>query len=387
MNTLAPPRGRLYSLDVLRGITVAGMILVNNPGSWKYVFAPLRHAEWTGLTPTDLVFPFFMFIMGVSMWASLRRYGGKWSAEGCRKVLRRTVLLYIVGFAIVWLSTSLGNWHALASEHVGWGERLLRSIFDFSHIRITGVLQRLAVCYGAAALIVLRWGRRPIPYIAGALLLGYGILLAAGNGYAYDTTNILSVVDRAVLGAGHMYNDHGIDPEGILSTIPSIGHVLLGIWVGSVVFADAPLAARRRKTALLGAGMLVLGLLLIPICPVSKKIWTPTFVLVTCALGTLLLASLIWLTDEKRRLRGAAGRFFEVFGCNPLFIYATATVMAVVLYRTPLGDGTLYSSIYRHAFQPLLGDYGGSLAFALTFVAVNWFIGWLLYRKKIFIKL
>lgn len=387
MNTLAPPRGRLYSLDVLRGITVAGMILVNNPGSWKYVFAPLRHAEWTGLTPTDLVFPFFMFIMGVSMWASLRRYGGKWSAEGCRKVLRRTVLLYIVGFAIVWLSTSLGNWHALASEHVGWGERLLRSIFDFSHIRITGVLQRLAVCYGAAALIVLRWGRRPIPYIAGALLLGYGILLAAGNGYAYDTTNILSVVDRAVLGAGHMYNDHGIDPEGILSTIPSIGHVLLGIWVGSVVFTDAPLAARRRKTALLGAGMLVLGLLLIPICPVSKKIWTPTFVLVTCALGTLLLACLIWLTDEKGRLRGAAGRFFEVFGCNPLFIYATATVMAVVLYRTPLGDGTLYSSIYRHAFQPLLGDYGGSLAFALTFVAVNWFIGWLLYRKKIFIKL
>lgn len=387
MNTLAPPRGRLYSLDVLRGITVAGMILVNNPGSWKYVFAPLRHAEWTGLTPTDLVFPFFMFIMGVSMWASLRRYGGKWSAEGCRKVLRRTILLYIVGFAIVWLSTSLGNWHALASEHAGWGDRLLRSIFDFSHIRITGVLQRLAVCYGAAALIVLRWGRRPIPYIAGALLLGYGILLATGNGYAYDTTNILSVVDRAVLGAGHMYNDHGIDPEGILSTIPSIGHVLLGIWVGSVVFADAPLAARRRKTALLGAGMLVLGLLLIPICPVSKKIWTPTFVLVTCALGTLLLASLIWLTDEKRRLRGAAGRFFEVFGCNPLFIYATATVMAVVLYRTPLGDGTLYSSIYRHAFQPLLGDYGGSLAFALTFVAVNWFIGWLLYRKKIFIKL
>lgn len=387
MNTLAPPRGRLYSLDVLRGMTVAGMILVNNPGSWKYVFAPLRHAEWTGLTPTDLVFPFFMFIMGVSMWASLRRYGGKWSAEGCRKVLRRTVLLYIVGFAIVWLSTSLGNWHALQAEGIGWGERLLRSIFDFSHIRITGVLQRLAVCYGAAALIVLRWGRRPIPYIAGALLLGYGILLATGNGYAYDTTNILSVVDRAVLGAGHMYDDHGIDPEGILSTIPSIGHVLLGIWVGSVVFADAPLAARRRKTALLGAGMLVLGLLLVPVCPVSKKIWTPTFVLVTCALGTLLLACLIWLTDEKGRLRGAAGRFFEVFGCNPLFIYATATVMAVVLYRTPLGDGTLYSSIYRHAFQPLLGDYGGSLAFALTFVAVNWFIGWLLYRKKIFIKL
>lgn len=387
MNTLAPPRGRLYSLDVLRGMTVAGMILVNNPGSWKYVFAPLRHAEWTGLTPTDLVFPFFMFIMGVSMWASLRRYGGKWSAEGCRKVLRRTVLLYIVGFAIVWLSTSLGNWYALQAEGIGWGERLLRSIFDFSHIRITGVLQRLAVCYGAAALIVLRWGRRPIPYIAGALLLGYGILLATGNGYAYDTTNILSVVDRAVLGAGHMYDDHGIDPEGILSTIPSIGHVLLGIWVGSVVFADAPLAARRRKTALLGAGMLVLGLLLVPVCPVSKKIWTPTFVLVTCALGTLLLACLIWLTDEKGRLRGAAGRFFEVFGCNPLFIYATATVMAVVLYRTPLGDGTLYSIIYRHAFQPLLGDYGGSLAFALTFVAVNWFIGWLLYRKKIFIKL
>lgn len=387
MNTLAPPRGRLYSLDVLRGITVAGMILVNNPGSWKYVFAPLRHAEWTGLTPTDLVFPFFMFIMGVSMWTSLRRYGGQWSAEGCRKVLRRTVLLYIVGFAIVWLSTSLGNWHALQAEGIGWGERLLRSIFDFSHIRITGVLQRLAVCYGAAALIVLRWGRRPIPYIAGALLLGYGILLATGNGYAYDTTNILSVVDRAVLGAGHMYDDHGIDPEGILSTIPSIGHVLLGIWVGSIVFADTPLAARRRKTALLGAGMLFVGLLLIPICPVSKKIWTPTFVLVTCALGTLLLACLIWLTDEKRKLRGAAGRFFEVFGCNPLFIYATATVMAVVLYRTPLGDGTLYSSIYRHAFQPLLGDYGGSLAFALTFVAVNWFIGWLLYRKKIFIKL
>lgn len=387
MNTPTPSRERLYSLDILRGLTVAGMILVNNPGSWKYVYAPLRHAEWTGLTPTDLVFPFFMFIMGVSAWASLRRYGGKWSADGCRKILRRTVLLYLVGFAIAWLSTSMGTWHAPSSEGIGWGERLWRSISCFGHIRITGILQRLAVCYGAAALIVLRWGTRPVPYIAGALLLGYGILLALGNGYAYDTTNILSVVDRAVLGADHMYNDHGIDPEGILSTIPSVGHVLLGIWVGSFVFSDEPLAARRRKTAFVAAGLLALGLLLTPVCPVSKKIWTPTFALVTCGLGAALLAVLIRLTDEKGRLRGAFGRFFEVFGCNPLFIYATATLMAITLYRTPLGDGTLYSYIYTHAFQPLLGNYGGSLAFALSFVLVNWLIGRWLYKKKIFIKL
>lgn len=387
MKTDAPHRGRLYSLDVLRGITVAGMILVNNPGSWKYVYAPLRHAEWTGLTPTDLVFPFFMFIMGVSAWASLRKYGGKWSADGCRKILRRTVSLFLVGLAIAWFSTSLGTWNSLAAEPVGWGERLLRSISDLGHVRISGILQRLAVCYGAGALIALRWGRRPLPWIAGALLLGYGIVLAVGNGYAYDTTNILSVVDRAVLGAGHMYNDHGIDPEGVLSTIPSVGHVLIGIWIGSIVFSDEPLAARRRKTLLAAALLLAAGLLLSPVCPVSKKIWTPTFALVTCGLGAGILGGLIWLTDEKQKLRGAFGRFFEVFGSNPLFIYATATLMAIMLYKTRLSEGTLYSYIYTHAFQPWLGDYGGSLCFALAFVLVNWAIGWWLYKKKIFIKL
>ena len=199
---------RLLALDVMRGSTIAGMILVNNPGSWGYVYSPLKHAQWNGLTPTDLIFPFFMFIMGISTYISLRKYNFTFSTPAALKIIKRTIVIFLIGIAI--------NWFALLCYY--------HDPLPFAQIRVLGVMQRLALCYGASALIALLIKHKYIPYLIVALLVGYFILLITGNGFAYNETNILSIVDRSILGDAHMYQDNHIDPEGLLSTIPYIAH-------------------------------------------------------------------------------------------------------------------------------------------------------------------
>ena len=171
------PSQRLLSLDILRGITIAGMITVNNPGSWSYVYAPLGHAEWNGLTPTDLVFPFFMFIMGISTYISLRKYQFTYSAGAAWKIVRRTAVIFAIGLAIAWFGLSCRTWHALADEGLPFATRLFRATTNFGHLRILGVMPRLALCYGAAALIALTVPHRRIPHLIAALLVGYALLL------------------------------------------------------------------------------------------------------------------------------------------------------------------------------------------------------------------
>ena len=220
---------RILALDILRGVTIAGMIMVNNPGSWGHIYAPLRHAEWNGLTPTDLVFPFFMFIMGISTYISLKKYNFEFSHAAGMKILKRTIVIFLIGMAIGWFSRFCYYW-ASAPDDLSFGEKLWASVWTFDRIRILGVMQRLALCYGAASIIALTMKHKHIPYLIAGLLTGYFILLMCGNGFAYNETNILSVVDRAILTPAHMYKDNGIDPEGLLSTIPAIAHVLLGFW-------------------------------------------------------------------------------------------------------------------------------------------------------------
>lgn len=214
--TVKSASNRILALDILRGITIAGMLLVNNPGGWDSVYAPLRHADWHGLTPTDLVFPFFMFIMGVSTYISLNKYGFVFSSDSLRKILRRVVLIWFVGLVLAWLGNSC----------------------KFSSLRILGVMPRLALCYGLASVLALTVKHGRFPWVIAGGLLAYWIVLAVGHGFVYDgSINILGIVDRAVLGMDHMYNDHEIDPEGVLSTIPSVCHVLIGFCVGRVVVA------------------------------------------------------------------------------------------------------------------------------------------------------
>lgn len=364
---------RLLALDVLRGITIAGMILVNNPGSWGKIYAPLSHAEWNGLTPTDLVFPFFMFIMGISTYISLKKYNFELNAQAVWKILKRTVVIFAIGLGIAYFSL-------LCRTH---------NPLPFYNIRILGVMQRLALSYGVTAIVALVMSHKRIPYLIFVLLAGYFGILYFGNGYEYNETNILSVVDRAILGTNHMYKDNGIDPEGLLSTLPAIAHVLIGFCCGKLLMEVKDIHEKIERLFIIGTVLTFAGFLLSYGCPINKKIWSPTFVLTTCGLASSFLALLVWFIDVKGYKKWS--RFFESFGVNPLFIYVTAAVLSILLsnIKFPYAEDviSLHGYAYTVILQPALGDYAGSLAFALLFVALNWVIGHVLYKKKIYIKI
>ncbi len=380
---------RLLSLDILRGITIAGMLLVNNPGSWDYVYAPLDHAEWIGLTPTDLVFPFFMFIMGISTYISLKKFQFQPSRTTIYKIIKRSFLIFLIGVGIAWLSLFCRTFHE--SAELPFWSRLGTSACNFENLRILGVMQRLALTYGATALIALFVKHKYIPYIVGTTLLFYFFILYFGNGFERSEDNIISVVDRAVLGVNHMYKDGGlaIDPEGLLSTLPSICHVLIGFLCGRIILENKDNSMRALNLFIVGSILTFTGFLLSYGCPISKKIWSPTFVLTTCGLASSLLALLIWIIDIKGYKKWSL--FFEAFGVNPLFIYVAGGVISIMLrsiYFTYNGEPiNLQKYFYSIILQPAFGNYVGSLLFALCFITVCWLIGYILYKKRIFIKL
>ena len=387
--TMKTSSQRLLALDVLRGITIAGMILVNNPGSWEHCYAPLRHAPWHGLTPTDLVFPFFMFIMGISTYISLKKYKFERSRSALLKIVKRTCVIFAIGLGIAWFSLFCRTWNTLASENLPFWSHLGKSMATFDRIRILGVMQRLALSYGFTAVIVLFLKHKYIPYLIGTLLVAYLLILIFGNGYEYNETNILAYVDRAVLGLKHMYKDNGIDPEGILSTIPSIAHVLLGFWCGSQLMKEKDIREKLLRLFLLGTILTFSGFLLSYGCPINKKIWSPTFVLVTCGLASSLLALLIWIIDVKGYKKWS--RFFEAFGINPLFMYTMGAIVSILLGNIRFAyNGTTISLqrfAYKEILQPIFGNYPGSLVYAVLFVFLIWSSGYVLYKKKIYIKI
>ena len=386
---------RILALDILRGFTIAGMILVNNPGSWGHIYAPLRHAEWNGLTPTDLVFPFFMFIMGISTYISLKKYNFEFSQAAALKILKRTIVIFLIGCAIGWFSRFCRYWVS-APEDLSFFENLWASVWTFDRMRILGVMQRLALCYGAASIIALTVKHKRIPYIIATLLIGYFVLLMCGNGFAYNETNILSVVDRAILTPVHMYKDNGIDPEGLVSTIPSIAHVLLGFYVGKLMLDNSRSEDRMSflnsqiiTLFLVGTILTFAGFLLSYGCPINKKIWSPTFVLTTCGLASSFLALLIWIIDVKGKKKWSM--FFEAFGVNPLFMYVLGGVLSILFgtVRFPWEDGmiSIHTFLYKIVLVPVFGNLLGSLVFALLFVTITWCIGYQLYKRKIYIKI
>lgn len=370
---------RLLALDVMRGITIAAMILVNNPGSWSDIYAPLRHAEWNGLTPTDLVFPFFMFIMGVSSYMSLRRYGFRLSWQSAGKVLRRTAVIFAIGLALAWAGLLAGG---MAS-----GRNLVEAALQFDDIRILGVLPRLAIAYGMAALIALACGKRHLVAVTVGILIAYTVVLIAGYGYEFSERNVIALVDRTVLGEPHMYTDTvgglamRFDPEGLLSTLPSVAHVLIGFMAGGMIMTEGDNRRRALGLLIVGTCLTFSGFLLAYGLPVNKKIWSPTFVLTTCGLASQLLGLLIWLID----VRGKKGwcKFFEVFGANPLALYVFATLLSII------GGCTVQTGIMEQALIPLcLGCLKpASLLYALMFVGVTWLVGFCLYRRHIYIKI
>ncbi len=380
---------RLLSLDILRGITIAGMIMVNNPGSWEYIYAPLQHADWNGLTPTDLIFPFFMMIMGVSMFIALRKFNFEVSAPLLRKIIKRSFLIFLIGLGLSWLSVSFRTYHSLSEESLGFFERIFKSIANFHDLRTLGVMQRLAISYGVTSLIVIFVKHKYIPHIIITTLIGYVLLLFFGNGYATEGYNLLATTDQNILGINHMYVEYGVDPEGILSTIPCIAHVLLGFYFGKILMEVKDNQVRMLQLFIIGTALVFSGLLLAYGFPLNKKIWSSTFVMVSCGMGAQFLSLLIYIIDVKGRKKWTP--FFEAFGVNPLFIYVLAGVFAIVLGGIRFTyEGKILSLkgyLYAHVLQPAFGNYFGSLIFALCFVGLLWLFGYILYKKRIYIKL
>lgn len=358
----APARKRLLSLDILRGITVVGMILVNNAGG-ELSYDSLRHSVWNGLTLCDLVFPFFLFVMGFSTYIALNKFDFRASAAVIGKVLKRTLVILCIGWGIHWF------------YFICRGDFL-----PFAHLRLTGVLPRIALCYCAASLIALYIDHKYIKWLIGILLAGYAGLLYAGNGYVPDDTNILAIIDRSVLGAAHLYPKSPIDPEGLAGTLPCIAHTLIGFCCGKLILQKTPIEQRVLQLFVAGFLLLACGFCLTGALPLNKRVWSPTFVLVTCGLAAMLQAVLVYFIDMRGKTRWC--RFFGIFGVNPLFLYVLSEAAAIVIGATGVKP-VVYGAVHSLITDPCLA----SAVYAVVFTLVMGACGYPLYKRKIYIKI
>ena len=353
---------RLLSLDILRGITVAGMILVNN--GWGESFEMLGHSKWNGMTPCDLVFPFFLFIMGISCYLSLVKSEFKPTAPVVRRIVKRTVLLFAIGLFINWFD------HAIEGD-----------LLCFGHLRIWAVMQRIAVCYGVVSLFALFCNHRYTIPVVVVLLAVYSAILVLGNGYAYDAdVNILAQVDLKLFGYDHLYHKGPVDPEGLLGTISSVAHVLLGFYCGKLIREGQTIEQKVIALFTVGTVLVVGGYLLSYGLPLNKRIWSPSYAMATCGLASLLQALLMYVIDIRKRSGWTT--FFHVFGVNALALYVSSELLAILLGHIGVSEA-VYGAIHAVIAAPKWA----SLAYALYFVLLNFAIGYVLYRKNIYIKL
>ena len=382
---------RLKSLDIMRGLTVALMILVNNGGEQNYHI--LTHSKWNGLTPCDLVFPFFLFMMGMSTYLSLRKTEFKPSLIIYRKIAKRTILLFLIGLSI--------NWFDMICSGNG---------LDFAHLRIWAVLQRIALCYGIVSLLAIHINQRYFVHIILGIIIVYMGILAFGNGYAYDASvNIIAQADLHFFGYDHLYHKSPVDPEGLLSTLPAIAHTMIGfLCCKNISIADQKVHSKIKFLKISGLVMLILGFFLSLIgFGINKRIWSPSYVFVTCGFAAWILSLLIQWIDrgeisaEGKNEANAEGKneantegktiktkenpitvLFLSFGMNPLFLYVLSEFLAIVFGTYGIKDDLL--GLIRNVISD---EYLVSLTYALFFVAIHAAMGIWMYQKKIFIKL
>ena len=378
---------RFYALDVFRGATVALMILVNNPGSWSHIYAPLAHAPWHGLTPTDLVFPFFLFAVGNAMAFVMPRLKAAGDAAFWKKTVRRFLLIFGIGLLL--------NWYPFV-RYDGDGGLAWKS---FDSLRIMGVLQRIALCYLLAAAIVYHLKPRTTLILSAFLLLAYWALcLAFGRqGDPYSLEGFFGTgIDRLLLGENHLYRGEGVpfDPEGIASTLPATVQVVFGYLVGGYLIRKGSRWETLADLFVAAMALLFLGFCWHMSFPINKKIWTSSYVLYTTGLAVCVLCVMLYAIELKG-MKGAWSRFFDVFGKNPLFIFVLSGVWVKTygLFRIPDGtrDGKpvfrgLGNWMYEHLFSPAFGPLNGSLAYAVAHILVFWAICLWLDRKRIYIK-
>lgn len=363
---------RLVSLDIFRGLTVTFMIIVNTPGSWNYVYPPLRHASWHGCTPTDLIFPFFLFIVGVSMWYSFKKYKQEINGGTVLRIFRRTVTIFAIGLFLA-IFPYFGR--------------------DYSTLRIMGVLQRIALAYGIGALICLTINRDYLWIVVAVLLLLYWAILAFFGGAEPFSLegNFAQKVDTAILGANHLYKGFGIpfDPEGLLSTLPATGTVIIGYYIAEIIGKASASGKTVLKLLLFGVASAGLGLLWSLLFPINKPLWTSSYVLYTAGIAMGVL-SVIYLVADVFKFQ-KWGAFFIVFGTNALFAFFLVGIWTRLLLFIKISSGgnkiSLYSWVYEKVFVHIGGNMIGSLIFALVQMMLIWLVALILYRKKILIRL
>ena len=380
----APP-GRLASLDAFRGLAIAGMILVNNPGSWSHVYAPLRHAPWHGATPTDLIFPFFLFGVGVSMSFS---FASRMARGGSRRDLWRHVALRAL------IIYGLGLFMAAYPR------------FDFGTVRLVGVLARIGLVYLVAGTLVLFLSRRAVFAVMLVLLAGYWALMSwvhvpgFGAGDLSPEGNLAAHLDRLLLGV-HMWSGGGgvYDPEGLLSTVPAVASTLAGLFAGDFLRSvhhgpsDAASTGTTASLRMLIAGfaLVLAGLVWDRFFPINKPLWTSSYVAYTTGWAMMTLAALYWLIDVRAR-RGWALPLV-VYGMNAITVFVASGLVArtLVLWRVPDGAGSggttsMYNLIHETAFASWAGPLNGSLAFAASTVLFWLGVLWVMYARRIFIR-
>jgi len=378
---------RLIALDVFRGATVALMILVNNPGTWGAQYGALKHAAWHGWTPTDFVFPFFLFIVGVAMAFSFRKYDYKLNKDATQKIIKRTLIIYGLGILLAFVRPVAG---------ATFGEVVANL---FGNWRLVGVLPRIALCYLFASLLVLKFNHKTIIWISAGILVGYWILLAATGGFGIEDV-LVRKIDLAILGDGHIYHGYrdsmgariAFDPEGLLSTLPAIVTTILGYFTGMLILATPDKKELVKKMLIRGAAFLALGLLWGLFFPINKPIWSSSYVILMGGWAMLFLGVSIFLIDVLGWK--SATEPFVVFGSNPLFIFVLSAVYAKLLAYIkfiPM-NGAIVSTktwLFAKVFMPIANysQINASLLFALTTITIFWAISLILYRKKIFIKI
>lgn len=369
---------RLISLDAFRGITIASMILVNNPGSWGAIYHPLGHAKWHGWTLTDLIFPFFLFIVGVAIVFSFskRIEVGQSRKKIYLKVLKRTLILFGLG--------------------------LLLNAFPFFHLstlRIPGVLQRIAITYAIASIIVLNTNIKWQAYIACSLLIFYWMIMKLvpvpgyGAGVLEPQGNLCGFIDGILL-SGHTWINapaKGFDPEGLLSTIPAISSVLLGVLTGHWLKTEKSDLEKVVMLFVVGIAAIVLGEIMSIWFPINKNLWSSSYTVFTAGMALLFLGMCYWLIDIKGYRKWATP--FLIFGSNAIAIYTLSSLLAramVFWWKIPQQDGSaisLKTFLYRILFESWVSPINASLFYALTYILIWLVLMTILYRKKIFIKI
>lgn len=364
---------RLSSLDVLRGMTVFGMVLVNN-GVGDDQFSTLQHSAWNGLTPCDLVFPFFLYMVGVSIYLSLRGKNFQASPALILRIVKRSIVLFAIGVALHAFEALL---HGISAPTIADGT--LTMDLDAGillNLRVWGVLQRIALCYLIASLMALCIPVRHLWKCALTLLVLYSVLLLVGNGYAQDETNLACRLDRSLFGEAHLYRKSPIDPEGLLGTISALAHTLLGITAAWLL-----IGRKNEKNLLLFAAVLgIAGYLLQSGLPLNKRIWSPSYVLVTCSIASSLLALLTYIIDHKQW--NAWSLPFRHLGMNAFFIYVLSEVLAPVFGKYSLPD-TMFSAFNSLIPSPQWCSALYALSFALLMTLVACLMGWRKWYVKI----